>query len=188
MRSGRGLRRDLDGKKSSNYRRVMVDTHDDLRPLYRIMVALGVISVVILASGFALLLRFAPPGQRSGYRAHVTGVYAYDPATGSITGSAMTRFHRDQPFAASVDWGNLPAGMLVSARWTDSLDDEVGSTQPTPVAAGQLASQDALVPVRASREFGSNLPGRYTLTVVRYARGQPVELLATARVTVLRDP
>ena len=31
----------------------MVEMHDDLRPLYRIMVALGVISVVILASGFA---------------------------------------------------------------------------------------------------------------------------------------
>lgn len=166
----------------------MVETHDDLRPLYRIMLLLGLVSVVILASGFALLLRFAPPGQHTGYRAHVTGVYAYDPATGSITGSAMTRFHRDQPFAASVDWGNLPADMLVSARWTDSLDDEAGSTQPTPVAAGRLASESALVPVRASRAFGSNLPGRYTLTVVRYARGQPVELLATARVTVLRDP
>ncbi|HKF16705.1 MAG TPA: hypothetical protein VKF14_05885 [Candidatus Dormibacteraeota bacterium] len=166
----------------------MVETHDALRPLYRIMLALGLVSVVILALGFALLLRFAPPGQHSGYRAHISGVYAYDPATGSITGSAMTRFHRDQPFAASVDWKTLPASMLVSARWTDSLDDEVGATQPTPVPAGRLASQDALVPVRASPAFHANLPGRYTLTVVRYAGGQPVELLAMARVTVLRDP
>lgn len=166
----------------------MVEKDDDLRPLYRIMLALGLVSALIMALGFALLLRFAPPGQHSGYRAHVNGVYEYDPTTRSITGSATTRFHRDQPFAASVDWKTLPAGMLVSARWTDSLDDEVGATQPTPVPAGRLAGENALVPVRASREFRANLPGRYTLTVVRYDRGQPVELLATARVTVLRDP
>lgn len=166
----------------------VVETHDDLRPLYRVILALGLVAVFILAFGFALLLKFAPPGQRSGYRAEVTGVYLYDPNTGSIAGSPMTRFHRTQLFAARVAWEKLPPDMLVSARWTDSLDDESGTTQPTPTRAGSLARQEALVPVRASREFHADLPGQYTLTVVRYARGQPVELLASARVTVLRDP
>lgn len=166
----------------------MIETHDDLRPLYRVMLALGLVAVLILAFGFALLLKFAPPGQRSGYRAQVTGVYVYDGSTGSISGSPMTRFHRTQLFAAQVEWEKLPPDMLVSARWTDSLDDEAGTTEPTPAPAGSLARQEGLVPVRASREFHTNLPGEYTLTVVRYAHGQPVELLASARVTVLRDP
>ena len=44
----------------------VVETHDDLRPLYRVILALGLVAVLILAFGFALLLKFAPPGQRSG--------------------------------------------------------------------------------------------------------------------------
>jgi len=166
----------------------VVETHDALRPLYRVMLVMGCVAVLILALGFVLLLKFAPPGQRSGYRAEVTGVYLYDPNTGSIAGSPMTRFHRTQLFAARVAWEKLPPDMLVSARWTDSLDDESGTTQPTPERAGSLARQNALVPVRASRQFRADLPGQYTLTVVRYAHGQPVELLASARVIVLRDP
>lgn len=164
----------------------MVETHDELLPLYRVMLALGVVAVVILAVGFASLLRFAPPGERTGYRAQVTGVFAYDPSTGSIVGPSATRFPRDQPFAARVDWQGLPPNMLVGARWTDSLDDDVGGISARP--AGTLAASDALIPVRTPREFRTNLPGRYTLTVVRYANDQPVELLASARVTVLRDP
>jgi len=166
----------------------VIETHDDLRPLYRVMLALALVAVLILASGFALLLKFAPPGQSSGYRAQVSGVYLYDSGSGTISGSPMTRFHRTELFAAQVEWEKLPPEMLVSARWTDSLDDEVGATEPTPAPAGSLAREKGLVPVRTSREFHANLPGEYTLTVVRYARGQPVELLASARVTVLRDP
>ncbi len=150
------------------------------------MLALGLAAILILASGLALLLRFAPPGQESGYRARVSGVFIYDPTTRSISGPAMAEFHRDQTFAAKVDWRALPAGMLVSARWTDSLDDDVGTIAPT--TAGGLADRDALVPVQSQPAFRANLPGQYTLTIVRYSRGQPVELLDSTRVTVLRYP
>lgn len=159
---------------------------EDFRPLYRIMLTLGVMAVLILALGFAVLLRYAPPGQRSGYRAHVEGVFAYDPATGQPVGPPATRFRLDQPFAGQVDWSGLPAGLQVGARWTDSLDDVVGMVGPA--TAGSLAERAALVPVRTPTGFHSNLPGNYTLTVVRYARGQPVELLASTSVVVLRDP
>lgn len=164
----------------------MIDRHDDVVPLYRVMLTLGLVAIVILASGFALLLRFAPPGESTGVRARITGVFVYDPATGSVSGPPMTRFRRDEPFAAKVDWTALPAGMLVGARWTDSLDDDAGTIAPT--TAGGLALRDAPVPVRVQPQFHAYLPGQYTLTIVRYSRGQPVELLASARVTVLRYP
>jgi hypothetical protein len=165
---------------------LVADTQDELAPLYRTMLLLGLVGIVILALGFAILLRFAPPGQRSGYRAQVVGVFPYDPERGRTTGPAATRFRRDQPFAAQVDWRELPSAMIVGARWTDSLDDDVGTVGPT--SAGTLASQEALVPVKVQSAFHANLPGSYTLTVVRYAQGHPVELLASANVVVLRDP
>jgi hypothetical protein len=166
--------------------RSVVDMKEDLRPLYLTMLALGFAAVLILAMGFALLLRYAPPGQRTGYRARVVAVFAYDPATGLPAGPPTTRFHRQQPFTAQVDWGGLPPSVIVSARWTDSLDDDVGTVGPE--AAGTLAEHQVLVPVRTPAEFHANLPGSYTLTVVRYSGGQPVELLASASVVVLRDP
>src|SRR6266566_1299330 len=125
---------------------LVADVQEDLRPLYRTMLLLGVAAVVILALGFAILLRFAPPGQRSGYRAHVVGVFAYDPNTGAPVGTPSTRFHRQQPFTAQVDWNDLPPDMVVSARWTDSLDDDVGTVGPE--AAGSLAANAVLVPVK----------------------------------------
>jgi hypothetical protein len=163
----------------------MVDVFEDLRPLYRIMLALGVVGVLILALGFVVLLRFAPPGQRSGYRAEVVGVFACDPASCQPSGHPMTRFHRNQRFIAEVDWSDLPRNMVVGARWTDSLDDDVGTLPPE--SAGTLADDATLVPVNTPKQFHENLPGLYTLTVVRYARGQPVELLARTSVVVLRD-
>ncbi len=113
---------------------LVADTQDELAPLYRTMLLLGLVGIVILALGFAILLRFAPPGQRSGYRAQVVGVFPYDPERGRTTGPAATRFRRDQPFAAQVDWRELPSAMIVGARWTDSLDDDVGTVGPTSAA------------------------------------------------------
>lgn len=158
---------------------------ESVRPLYVTMLALGVAAILILALGFAVMLRYAPPGQRTGYRARVVGVFAYDPASGQPVGPPLTRFRRRQPFTAQVDWESLPAGLVVGARWTDSLDDEVGTVGPA--TAGSLSSEAAMVPVKTPPEFHANLPGSYTLTVVRYARGQPVELLASARVVVVPD-
>ncbi len=164
----------------------MVEASEDIRPLYRAMLGLGAVAVVILALGLATVLRYAPPGQHTGYRPRVVGVFPYDPGTGRPTGPPAVRFRRDQPFAAQVDWAALPAATTVSASWTDSLDDQVGAVGPA--SAGSLAGREVLVPVHTPPEFRANLPGRYTLTVVRYARGQPVELLASASVVVLTSP
>ena len=173
-------------RQTGHNMRSVVDVQEDLRPLYLTMLALGLAAVLIMALGLGLLLRYAPPGQRTGFRAHVVGVFAYDPSTGIPVGTPMTRFHRQQPFTAQVDWSELPAGIVVSARWTDSLDDDVGTVGPE--SAGMLAEHQILVPVKTPAGFHANLPGSYTLTVVRYAGGQPVELLASATVVVLRDP
>ncbi len=159
---------------------------EDFRPMYWTMLGLGLVAILILGLGFATLLRFAPPGQHSGYRAHVTGVHPYDSRSGKVDGPAMTRFRRDQPFAAEVEWGELPANMVVDARWYDSLDSEVGEVGPEP--AGRLASRDALVPVITPPGQRANLPGRYTLKVVRYSGSRPVELLDTENVVVLSSP
>lgn len=159
---------------------------EDFRPLYWTMLALGLVALLILGLGVVTLLRFAPLGQHSGYRAHVVGVYPYDARSGQVDGPPSTHFRRDQPFAAQVDWSRLPPEMVVAARWYDSLDSQVGSVGPEP--AGRLADRAALVPVVTRPERHANLPGSYTLKVVRYAGGQPVELLDNESVMVLLDP
>jgi hypothetical protein len=164
----------------------VIEAREDFRPLYWTMLGMGAVAVLILALGFATLLRFAPPGQRTGYRAQIVGVYPYDPRAAQVDGPPRTRFRRDQPFAAQVDWERLPPTMTVAARWYDSLDSEVGRIGPAPAA--DLAGQEVLVPVRTPPEFHANLPGTYTLFVVRYSGGQPVELLGTQSVVVLSDP
>src|SRR5579859_7826814 len=118
---------------------------DDFRPLYRIMVGLGVVAVVILAVGVVTLARFGPFGQHSGYHARVTGFYPYDSGSGQVVGPPSTHFRRDQQFAARVEWDRLPPDMVVAARWTDSLGSQVGGVGPAP--AGRLAADNPLVPV-----------------------------------------
>jgi hypothetical protein len=159
---------------------------EDFRPLYWTMLGLGVVAVVILALGFLTLLRFSPLGQHSGYHARVDGVFPYDSQSGQVDGPPSTHFRRDQPFAARVEWDRLPAGMVVAARWYDSLDSVVGSVGPA--SAGQLASRSALVPVVTPQGLHANLPGSYTLTIIRYSCGKQVELLDSQSVVVLHDP
>ncbi|HYW24593.1 MAG TPA: hypothetical protein VE953_10535 [Terriglobales bacterium] len=159
---------------------------EDFRPLYWTMLGLGAVALLILALGVLTLLRFAPLGQHTGYHAQVDGVFPYNARSGQVDGPPSTHFRRDQPFAAQVEWDRLPAGMVVSARWYDSLDSEVGSVGPAP--AGQLADRRALVPVVTPADLHANLPGSYTLKIVRYSGGQPVELLDSESVVVLHDP
>lgn len=163
----------------------MIHAREDFRPLYWTMLGLGLVAVLILALGFLTLLRFAPPGQQTGYRAHVLGVFPYDPDSGIVNGPPMTRFQRDQPFAAQVDWSQLPPSMTVGARWYDSFDSEVGRIGPA--RAADLDRQEALVPVKTPPGYHANLPGTYTLFILRFSGGQPVELLGTDRVVVLSD-
>jgi hypothetical protein len=159
---------------------------DDFRPLYRTMVGLGLVAVVILAVGVVTLARLGPFGQHSGYHARVDGFYRYDSRTGLVVGPSSTHFQRDQQFAARVEWNRLPPSMVVAARWADSLGTQVGGVGPEP--AGQLASERALVPETIPPPLHANLPGNYTLYILRYKDGQPVELIDTAYVQVLLDP
>src|SRR5258706_8559381 len=108
------------------------------------MLGLGLAAILILALGAVTLFRYAPPGERTNYRAHVVGVFPYDPRSAMVEGPPATRFHRDEPFAAQVAWEDLPPTMVVAARWYDSLQSEVGSVGPVPVA--DLAQHETLIP------------------------------------------
>jgi hypothetical protein len=148
------------------------------------MLALGAAAAVILALGLVTIYAFAPPGQATGLKVRVLGVYRYDPSTGQVFGRPSTHFTRTQPFAARVDWSSLPGDTVVGARWYNTLEDPVGSVGPAP--ARTLAAASALVPVKTPPGLHANLPDDYTLAVVRYSRGQPVELLARRVVLVER--
>jgi hypothetical protein len=163
----------------------VVQSEESLRPLYRLMVGSGVVAVLILALGLATILKFAPPGQASGLKARIVGVYPYDPAAHMVTGQPSTHFSRTQPFAAKVDWSALPGGVVVGARWYNTLDQPVGGVGPA--AAASLATTGALVPVMTPPGLHANLPGNYTLAVTRYSQGQPVELLGREVVLVERS-
>jgi hypothetical protein len=148
------------------------------------MLALGAVAVVILALGLVTIFTFAPPGQHSGLKAHIVGVYPYDPAQHRVIGPPATHFLRTQSFAARVDWASLPGSAVVGAHWYNTLEEPVGGVGPATAAS--LAAQDALVPVMTPPGLHANLPGNYTLAVVRYSRGQPVELLGRDVVLVER--
>src|SRR2546423_1435276 len=148
------------------------------------MLALGFVAIVILVLGFLFFLRVAPPGQQTGLRARVLGVYAYDPQTKRIFGPPSTTFAPNQPFAAKVDWSSLPPKVTVGAHWYNSLEQEIGGVAPSP--AGTLAGQGTLVVETLPRGSKENLPGRYTMVVARYSGNQAVELLARTSVLVKR--
>jgi hypothetical protein len=148
------------------------------------MVTLGVVALVILALGLVTIYRFAPPGEATGLKVRIEGVYPYDPVQHRITGGPSTHFSRSQVFAARVDWSGLPGGVVAGAHWYNALGEQVGGVGPAP--ARLLAAQDALVPVMTPPGLHGNLPGEYTLAVARYSRGQPVELLGRAVVLVER--
>jgi hypothetical protein len=162
----------------------VVQAEESLGPLYRLMLASGVVAVVILSLGLVTIFTFAPPGQHSGLKVRIIGVYPYDPAQHRVIGPAATHFPRTQPFAARVDWASLPGAVVVGARWYNTLEEPVGGVGPATAAS--LAAQNALVPVMTPAGLHANLPGNYTLAVVRYSRGQPVELLGRDVVLVDR--
>jgi hypothetical protein len=148
------------------------------------MLALGLVAVVILALGLVTIYTFAPPGEATGLKVRILGVFPYDPVQHRITGGPSTHFDRTQPFAARVDWSRLPANVVAGARWYNVLQEPVGGVGPASVA--RLATGEDLVPVMTPPALRANLPGQYTLAVVRYSRGQPVELLGRDSVLVDR--
>jgi hypothetical protein len=156
---------------------------DDLRPLYRTVLALGAVAVLILVLGVLELIYFEPPGQRTTNRAHIAGVYRYNPATNETSGKDSESFSRTDDFAAVVDWSSLPSTLVVGARWYDGFGDTVGGVGPAE--AGQLSGRE-IVPVQTPSGQPQNLPGHYLFVVERYAGTQPVEVLGRRIVLVKR--
>ena len=157
----------------------MQDLRDPVLPIYRGILILGAAGVVILLLGLVEFLVFEPPGQTTGLKAPVNGVYAYDPRSGRTQDGDQRTFNRGQPFAAAVDWSGLPADGSFGARWFDAFQAPAGGVGP--------AAPDALpgvVPVKLPEGMKANLPGTYLFVVERYSGGQPVEVIARRQVVV----
>lgn len=158
-------------------------SNDPVRKLYRALLVLAAVGIVILAAGLVEFLYFEPPGQTTGAKAHVVGVYRFDPATQKTSGPDQSSFARSQIFAAVVDWSSLPQNITVDARWYDSYEVVVGHVGPGSPA--QLAGKTAVsVAVPAGLKY--NLPGQYIFVVERLSGGIPVEVLARRIVLVER--
>ena len=152
---------------------------DGLTAPYVLLLAVGLVSFFIILLAFGQLIRGTAPWEHVDAPAHIEGVYRYDPGTGHTTSGARTSFRTGEAFAARVDWGSLPAGLQVGARWYDDSGVDWGGIQPE--TAGQLATGGPSL-VQMVR---SDAPaGVYTLDVMRYTGGRPVQILGRTNVTV----
>jgi hypothetical protein len=154
---------------------------DEIRPVFRLLVALGIAGVVILAVGLAQFVQYEPPGQRTGQAVKITGVYDYDLKTGKTFGPDKDHFRTNEPFAAVVDWSSLPPDLVVGGSWFSggfSLD----SGGVGPARAADL-SEKSVVPVnRGAQRFPA---GRYEFVVERYTAARPVEVLGRRSLVVV---
>ncbi len=158
-------------------------TYDQLRTLYRTLLVFATVGVVILATGLVEFAYFEPPGQTTGARAHIVGIFKYDPANGQPVGPDRSEFARNEELAAVVDWSTIPADLTVDARWYDSfgsIDGQVGPSTPPALA------NDTVIPVVVPPGYHYILPGRYTFVVERLKDGMPVEVLGRRFVVVDR--
>ena len=158
-------------------------TYDQLRTLYRTLLVFATVGVIILATGLVEFAYFEPPGQTTGARAHIVGIFKSDPATKQTVGPDRSEFARNEEFAAVVDWSSIPANLTVDARWYDSfgsIDGQVGPSTPPALA------NDTIIPVVVPPGYHYVLPGRYTFVVERLKDGVPVEVLARRFVVVDR--
>jgi hypothetical protein len=159
-------------------------TYDQLHTLYRTLLVFATVGAIVLSVGLVQFVYFERPGQETGVKAHIAGVYEYDPATTKTTGPDRSEFARSDLFAAVVDWSSVPSQLVVDARWYDtfgSMRGEVGPGHPTDL------STDSIVPVEVPPDLHFVLPGRYTFVVERLdADGVPVEVLARRFVLVDR--
>jgi len=157
--------------------------YDQLQTLYRTLLVFATVAVVVLAVGLVEFVYFEPPGQTTGVKARVTGVYLYDPSTGNTIGPDRSSFARSDELAAVVDWSGLPPDLSVDARWYDTFGNIVGRVGPsTPATLGMRST----VPVTVPQGLHHNLPGHYTFVVERLEGGLPVEVLARRIVLVER--
>lgn len=157
--------------------------YDQTRTLYRTLLVFATISVLILVIGLVEFVYFEPPGQTSGAKAHIVGVFDYDPTSHATSGPDESQFPRTQQFAAVVDWSSLPSNLTVDARWYDAFGDVVGHVGPdTP---DQLAGHST-VPIVVPTGYHHSLPGRYLFVVERFEGSVPVEVLARRIILVQR--
>jgi len=157
--------------------------YDQVKVLYRTLLVFATVAVVILAVGLVEFVYFEPPGQTTGAKARIVGVYAYDPSTSTTVGTDRSAFTRTEDFAAVVDWSGLPSDLNVDARWYDAFGSIVGRVGPsTPAQLGNVS----IVPITTPQGLHHNLPGDYTFVVQRLQGGVPVEVLARRIVLVER--
>ena len=159
-------------------------SYDQLSVLYRTLLIFATVGAAILAVGLVEFVVFEPPGQVTGAKAHIAGVYQYDPTTKQLVGADRSEFPRTAEFAAKVDWSSLPSSLSVDARWYDSFGSIEGQVGPS--AAADLANQ-TIVPVEVPQGYHYVLPGRYTFVVERLSNGIPVEVLGRRFVVVDRQ-
>jgi hypothetical protein len=158
-------------------------TYDQLRVLYRTLLVFATVGLLILATGLVEFAYFEPPGQTTGARAHIAGIFKYDPATKETVGPDRSEFARDEQFAAVVDWSTIPANLTVAARWYDSfgsIDGQVGPGTPPSLA------NNSVISVVVPQGYHYVLPGTYTFVVERLKDGVPVEVLGRRFVVVDR--
>jgi hypothetical protein len=155
--------------------------YDPVRPLYRALLVFDIVALLILAVGLGEFLYFERPGQTTGLKATIAGVYQYDQTTHQTSGPDRSTFTGTEDFAAVVDWSSLPPNMTVDARWYDAFGTVVGRAGPGTPA--ELTDQST-IPVATPAPFQRNLPGRYIFVVERLDNGVPVEVLARRLVLV----
>lgn len=157
--------------------------HDQVRTLYRTLLVFATVGVLVLCVGLVEFAYFEPPGQTSGLKAHIVGVYQYDASTGQVVGKDRSQFARSDEFAAVVDWSSLPPDLPVDARWYDAFGNLVGRAGP---ATPQALAGDQIIPVVVPQGFHYVLPGVYTFVVERLSGGLPVEVLGRRLIGVRR--
>ena len=104
--------------------------YDPVRPLYRALLVFDIVAILILAVGLGEFLYFERPGQTTGFKATIAGVYQYDQTTHKTSGPDRSTFSGTEDFAAVVDWSSLPQTMSVDARWYDTFGTVVGRAGP----------------------------------------------------------
>lgn len=161
-------------------------TYDQLHVLYRTLLVFATVGAVILSVGLVQFVYFERPGEETGVKAHVAGVYEYDAATGKTVGPDRSEFPRSAVFAAVVDWSSVPAKLMVDARWYDTFGSMRGYVGPGH--PGDLAAAGSVIPVEVPPDLHFVLPGRYTFVVERLdASGVPVEVIGRRFVLVDRS-
>ena len=159
--------------------------YDQLRVLYRTLLVFATVGVVILSIGLVQFAYFERPGEGTGVKAHIVGVFKYGPTTMKTSGPDRSEFSRTDDFAAVVDWTSLPSTFVVDARWYDtfgSMRGAVGPAHPRDLVA------QSTIPVEVPPDLHYVLPGRYTFVVERIGSdGVPVEVLGRRFVVVDRS-